>query len=139
MTERVTATVEQELRDAVERRRDELVELTRELVRRRSTLGSEGPAQKLVEERLRSIGFDVERVQPDADAALSDPYAGYPFLSYEGRSSVAARLPEEAAAGRCTSPDTSTSSPSSGRTSGSTSRGPARSRTAGSGAAARAT
>jgi hypothetical protein len=40
MTERVTATVEQELRDAVERRRDELVELTRELVRRPSTLGS---------------------------------------------------------------------------------------------------
>jgi acetylornithine deacetylase len=93
MTERVTATVEQELRDAVERRRDELVELTRELVRRPSTLGSEGPAQQLVEERLRSIGFDVERVEPDADAALSDPYAGYPFLSYEGRSSVAARLP----------------------------------------------
>jgi acetylornithine deacetylase len=93
MTERVTATVEQELRDAVERRRDELVELTRELVRRPSTLGSEGPAQELVEERLRSIGFDVERVEPDADDALSDPYAGYPFLSYEGRSSVAARLP----------------------------------------------
>jgi acetylornithine deacetylase len=93
MTEKVTATVEQELRDAVERRRDELVELTRELVRRPSTLGSEGPAQQLVEERLRSIGFDVERVEPDADAALSDPYAGYPFLSYEGRSSVAARLP----------------------------------------------
>jgi acetylornithine deacetylase len=93
MTEKVTATVEQELRDAVERRRDELVELTRELVRRPSTLGSEGPAQELVEERLRSIGFDVERVEPDADAALSDPYAGYPFLSYEGRSSVAARLP----------------------------------------------
>jgi acetylornithine deacetylase len=93
MTERVTARVEQELRDAVERRRDELVELTRELVRRPSTLGSEGSAQELVEKRLRSIGFDVERVEPNADAALSDPYAGYPFLSYEGRSSVAARLP----------------------------------------------
>jgi acetylornithine deacetylase len=84
---------EQAVRDAVERRRDELVELTRELVRRRSTLGSEEPAQELVEERLRSAGFEVERVEPNAEAALADPYAGYPFLPYEGRSSVAARLP----------------------------------------------
>ena len=84
---------EQAVRDAVERRRDELVELTRELVRRRSTLGTEEPAQELVEERLRSAGFEVERVEPNAEAALADPYAGYPFLPYEGRSSVAARLP----------------------------------------------
>jgi acetylornithine deacetylase len=84
---------EQAVRDAVERRRDELVELTRELVQRRSTLGSEEPAQELVEERLRSAGFEVERVEPNAEAALADPYAGYPFLPYEGRSSVAARLP----------------------------------------------
>ena len=81
------------LREAVERRRDELVELACELVRRPSTLGDEEPAQGLVDERLRAAGFDVARVQPDAAAALADPYAGYPFLPYEGRSSVAARLP----------------------------------------------
>ena len=80
------------LRDAVERRRDELVELARELVRRPSTLGDEEPAQALVEERLLAAGFEVERIQPEADAALADPYAGYPYLPYEGRSSVAARL-----------------------------------------------
>ena len=129
-----TVALEQSLRDAVERRRAELVELTQELVRRRSTLGSEEPAQELVEERLRAAGFDVERVEPDAEAALADPYAGYPFLPYEGRSSIAARLP-----GPCTSPATSTSCPSSARTSGSTTRGQARSPTAASGAAAQAT
>jgi acetylornithine deacetylase len=91
MTE--TVAVERAVRAAVERRRDDLVELTRQLVRRQSTLGAEEPAQALVEERLRETGFDVERIAPDAEAALADPYAGYPFLSYEGRSSVAARLP----------------------------------------------
>ena len=81
------------LREAVERRRDELVELACELVRQPSTLGHEEPAQTLIDERLRAIGFDVERIRPDADAALADPYAGYPYLPYDGRSSVAARLP----------------------------------------------
>jgi acetylornithine deacetylase len=84
--------VERAVRESVERRRDELVELTRELVRMPSTLGDEGPAQELVDERLRAAGFEVERIVPDADAALADPYAGYPYLSYEGRSSVAGRL-----------------------------------------------
>jgi len=88
----VSGALEQALREAVERRRDELVELTRELVRRESTLGSEEPAQALVDERLRAAGFAVERVRPDGDAALADPYAGYPYLPYDGRSSVVARL-----------------------------------------------
>jgi acetylornithine deacetylase len=80
------------LQEAVARRRDELVELACELVRRPSTLGQEEPAQALVDERLRATGFDVERIVPDPDAAFADPYAGYPFLPYDGRSSVAARL-----------------------------------------------
>ncbi|TMJ94341.1 MAG: M20/M25/M40 family metallo-hydrolase [Actinobacteria bacterium] len=88
----VSGALERAVREAVERRRDELVELTRELVRRQTTLGAEEPAQVLVDERLRAVGFAVERVQPDGDAARADPYAGYPYLSYEGRSCVAARL-----------------------------------------------
>lgn len=83
---------EQALRNALERRRDELVELVRDLVRRPSVLGAEEPAQAVVEERLRGAGFEVERIQPDAEAALADPAAGYPALPYDGRSSVAARL-----------------------------------------------
>ena len=80
------------LRAAVARRRDELWELAAELVRRPSLLGSEEPAQALVDEHLRGSGLAVERVQPDAEAALADPTAGYPYLSYEGRSSVVGRL-----------------------------------------------
>ena len=91
-TVRVSEALERALRDAVERRRDELVELTRELVRRASTLGSEEAAQVLVDERLRAAGFAVERVQPEPEAALADAYAGYPYLPYDGRSSIAARL-----------------------------------------------
>jgi len=87
------ASEQQALRAAVERRRGELVELVGALVERPSTLGNEEPAQAVVEAHLRATGFAVERVQPDGEAALADPYAGYPYLSYAGRSSVAARLP----------------------------------------------
>jgi acetylornithine deacetylase len=76
----------------IEQRRGELLELARELVRRPSTLGEEEPAQALVEEYLRAAGFEVERVEPDAEAALADPEAGIPFLPYAGRSSVVGRL-----------------------------------------------
>ena len=81
------------VRAAVERRRDELVELAARLVSCPSTLGHEEPAQELVAEYLRDAGFEVERVVPDAEAAFDDPDAGYPYRSYGGRSSVVARLP----------------------------------------------
>jgi acetylornithine deacetylase len=92
-TTTLPAALEDAVRDAVERRRDELVALVQELVRQPSTLGSEAPVQAIVEERLRSAGFEVEHVVPDAEAALADPHAGYPYLSYLGRYSVAGRLP----------------------------------------------
>src|SRR5262245_57846585 len=94
MTETSLPTaLEDAVRDAVERRRGELVELLQALVRHPSTLGNESQAQAIVEERLRAAGFDVERVVPDPEAALADPYAGYPYLPYEGRYSIAGRLP----------------------------------------------
>ena len=55
-------------------------------------LGAEEGAQRLVEERLRRLGFEVERIEPDAQAAAADPLAGRPLLSYEGRTCVAGRL-----------------------------------------------
>jgi acetylornithine deacetylase len=81
------------LREAVDGRLDRLHDLTARLVRERSLLGEEEGAQRIVEERLRRLGFEVERVQPEAAEALSDPLAGVPLLSYEGRTSVAGRLP----------------------------------------------
>lgn len=80
------------LRSAVAARSDELHELTALLVRERSVLGHEEGAIALVDERMRRLGFAVERVGIDADAALADPHGGYPALPYEGRSNVGGRL-----------------------------------------------
>ncbi len=81
------------LRAAVDARVDDLHDLTARLVRERSLLGHEEGAQRIVEGRLRRLGFDVERVQPDAAEALADSLAGLPLLPYEGRTCVAGRLP----------------------------------------------
>ena len=132
------AGLEQAVRDAVERRRDDLVGLLRALVRQPSTPGAEAEAQDVVEQWLRDAGFEVERVVPDADAALADrtpatrtcpTRAGAPWSpGWRGRRRKLAA-----------SERASTSCRSSARISGSTSRGRARSRTAGCGAVARAT
>ena len=103
---------------AVEARRDSLAALVGELVEQRTTLGREAGAQAVVERELSAIGFSTQRLEPDAEAALADPSAGYPYLPYEGRSSVAARLPGAGADVRCTSRATSTSFLSSGPTCG---------------------
>jgi acetylornithine deacetylase len=80
------------LRKAVDDRADDLHDLAARLVRERSLLGAEEGAQRVVEERLRRLGFGVERVEPDAGEALRDPHAGYPLLPYEGRTCVAGRI-----------------------------------------------
>ncbi len=77
---------------AVDERVDDLTALTAALVRERSLLGNEEGAQRIVEERLRRLGFELERIQPDAEAAEADPAAGRPLISYEGRTCVAGRL-----------------------------------------------
>jgi acetylornithine deacetylase len=87
------AAVAQALTEHVAARRDDLIELLRDLVAQQSVLGQEEPVQRIVEARLRAIGFETERVAIDGDAALADPGAGYPYMSYEGRSCVVGRLP----------------------------------------------
>ena len=79
---------EQAIRAGVREHKDELTALTSALVREPSTLGNEEGAQLLVAEKLTAAGFSVVRVQPDATAALADPYAGYPSLTYDSRSCV---------------------------------------------------
>jgi len=83
-----TADREQTIRATIADRRDELTGLVSALVQQQSTLGHEEGAQRLIADRLASAGFTIERIEPDAKAALVDPYAGYPPLSYDGRSSV---------------------------------------------------
>lgn len=82
-----------DLSAAVAARRERLIDLTRALVAQPSTLGNESGAQAVVEEVLANIGFAVSRVEPDANAALADPTAGYPYLPYgNGRSCVVGHL-----------------------------------------------
>ncbi len=79
---------ERAIRKGVSDRSDQLDVLVSALVREQSTLGCEEGAQQIIARRLAGAGFAVERVEPDAEAALADPYAGYPPLSYDGRSSI---------------------------------------------------
>lgn len=74
-------------------RRDDLFELASQLVRIPSVVGAEEKAQRLIHARLQAAGLTVERIVPNAEAALADPRAGYPSMSYEGRSCVVGRLP----------------------------------------------
>jgi acetylornithine deacetylase len=83
---------------AVARRREQLVELTRALVRERSVLGEEEGAQRIVEERLRALGFDVRRVAIAPPSEREGSTWGYPPLAYAGRTCVAGRIAGAAAA-----------------------------------------
>ena len=74
-----------EARRAVERALPASISFLQELVRVPSLLGNEEPAQRLVEERLRELGFDVRSVEPDAEALGTRPDSGIPLLPYEGR------------------------------------------------------
>ncbi|HUY72131.1 MAG TPA: M20/M25/M40 family metallo-hydrolase [Gaiellaceae bacterium] len=83
-----TVELDRAILEAVRGRLDGLPSLLAALVREQSLLGNETPAQDIVTGRLAAAGFAVERIEPDAEAALADPHAGYPPLPYRGRSSV---------------------------------------------------
>lgn len=80
------------VRAAVERALPSTVSFLRELVRVPSLLGNEEPAQRLVEERLRELGFAVRSVEPDATALAEHPESGLPLVPYEGRRCLIATL-----------------------------------------------
>jgi acetylornithine deacetylase len=88
----VDGAVARRLSNAVAARREELIELTVELVRERSLLGEEAGAQRVMAERLTGLGFAVERVAIEPPAGDGDGSWGYAPLDYEGRACVAARL-----------------------------------------------
>jgi acetylornithine deacetylase len=78
--------------DVLRERIAELSSFVSALVREPSTLGNEEPVQQLIADRLIAAGFTLERVEVDGDAARADPHAGYPPLSYDGRTSVVGLL-----------------------------------------------
>ena len=84
----VSDRFERAVSESLRRRAGELPSLVAELVREQSTLGNEEGAQQVIADRLARAGFEVVRVEPDAEAARDDPDAGYPSIAYDGRSSV---------------------------------------------------
>jgi acetylornithine deacetylase len=74
-----------EARRAVENALPATVAFLQELVRVPSLLGNEEPAQKLVEERLKELGFGVRSLEPSAAELAGHPDSGIPLLPYEGR------------------------------------------------------
>ena len=74
-----------EARKAVEHALPETISFLQELVRVPSLLGNEEPAQALVEQRLRDLGFDVRSLVPDEAELAENPNSGIPLLSYEAR------------------------------------------------------
>jgi len=81
-----------EARRAVERGFDDSVGFLGELVRVPSLLGDEEPAQKLVESRLRDLGFEIRSVQPAPERLAERPDSGIPLIPYEGRRSLVATM-----------------------------------------------
>jgi acetylornithine deacetylase len=79
-------------RRAVEAGLDDSITFLQELVRVQSRLGNEEPAQRLVEERMKELGFDVRSVQPDPERLAMRADSGIPLISYEGRRSLVGTL-----------------------------------------------
>ena len=81
-------------RRAVERGFDDAVAFLADLIRVPSLLGEEEPAQRLVEARLRLLGFEVRSVEPDPERLAERPDSGIPLMPYDGRRSLVATLGE---------------------------------------------
>jgi acetylornithine deacetylase len=79
-------------RSSVEGALPNTVSFLQELVRVPSLLGNEEPAQQLVEERLRELGFAVRSVEPDMATLAEHPESGLPLIPYEGRRCLVATL-----------------------------------------------
>lgn len=75
------------VRDAIDARTEDAFAFLERLVSAPSTVGEESPAQSLVAEELTRLGLEISRVGiPDSIA--SDPIAGVPQTSYEGRTNI---------------------------------------------------
>jgi len=80
----------QELDDAITGRAEAAFSFLERLVAAPSTVGREHEAQGIVEQELKRLGFEIERL-PIPDGIDTDPLAGVPQLSYDGRFDVIGR------------------------------------------------
>ena len=79
------------LETAIDERRDELIALVADLVRRPSELGHEAAAQAFVHEHLRVSGLDAEAWELD-DSIHALPNSGESGVPFAGRPNVTGRL-----------------------------------------------
>jgi acetylornithine deacetylase len=82
-----------EARRAVDAAFPRTISFLQELVRVPSLLGDEEPAQAIVEERLRELGFEVRSVVPNASELARHTDSGLPLLDYEGRRCLVGTMP----------------------------------------------
>ncbi len=80
----------QGLDEAIDAMSAEAFELLGDLVRADSTVGREAAAQEVLADALERLGFDVERLAVP-ESVGSDPLAGVPLQSYDGRYDVVGR------------------------------------------------
>jgi acetylornithine deacetylase len=76
---------------AIEERSEAAFSFLERLVAAPSTVGREQEAQELVEQELKRLGFEVERL-PIPEGIGDDPLAGVPQTSYDGRFDLIGRL-----------------------------------------------
>lgn len=76
------------INEAVDRERDNIVELTRTLIRIPSVTGEEGKIQRFVENYLRSIGLEVHEWEPDITKMKDHPEYIDTGKDYTGRPNV---------------------------------------------------
>ena len=84
-----------EARAAVDKAFSSTISFLQELVQVPSMLGEEEPAQQLVEERLRELGFVVRSVEPDAEELAQHPDSSLPLIPYDGRRCLVATIGPE--------------------------------------------
>ncbi|MGB5424669.1 MAG: hypothetical protein WBN03_21055, partial [Desulfobacterales bacterium] len=91
---------EEKLVNAVEALSAEIVAFTSRLIAQGSTLGSEAPVLKVMENELNRLGYAPARIAIDPGSLSSQPgFAPVPW-SYEGRYNVVATRPADAARGK---------------------------------------
>ena len=77
--------------------KEEMVQSLQELVRIPSVVGFEGKAQTFMEEKYRSLGLKVTRLDPDLKKVKDHPAFIDTGMSYEGRPNIIGLLPGDPA------------------------------------------
>lgn len=84
-------TREQQIMEAVDRRREQVIAFLQQLVQFNSERGHEGQIQEFIAGRLRQMGLTVDEFVPDVEALKDHPAFQAPDLPLSGRPNVVGR------------------------------------------------